>query len=53
MFGQTLEVLDGGGQQELIAGTREAAQSEANHRENVLGLAERYREPVRCPGDRH
>ncbi len=37
---EPFEVLDGGGQQELVAGASEAAQSQADHRENMLGLAE-------------
>ena len=39
MCGQPFQVLDGGGQEELILGAGQAPQSESNHRENRLGLA--------------
>ena len=39
MIGESFEVLNGGGQQELVSSAGEASQSEANHREDVLGLA--------------
>ena len=38
MLGQSFEVLDGSGEDELIAGAGEAPQSEPDHRENVLSL---------------
>ncbi len=34
-----LPVLDGGGQEELIASASEAPQPEPDHREDLLGLA--------------
>ena len=37
--GEPFEVLNGGGQEKLIAGAGEAPQSEPDHRENGLGLA--------------
>ena len=40
MLCQSFEVLDGSGEEELIAGTGEAPQSEPDHREDVFGLAE-------------
>ncbi len=39
VVGKPFEVLDGGDQQELIAGASEAPQSEPDHREDLLGLA--------------
>ncbi len=39
VIGESFEVLNGGGQQELVSGSGEAPQSEANHREDMLGLA--------------
>jgi hypothetical protein len=36
---QAFEILDGGGEQELVPGAAEAAQSEAHQREHMLGLA--------------
>ena len=42
VIGEPLEVLDGGGQQELVPGAGEAPQSEANHREDMLGLAKEH-----------
>ena len=38
MLGQSFEVLDGSGEDELIAGAGEAPQSEPDHREIVLSL---------------
>ena len=38
--GEPFQVLDGGGQQKLVAGASEAPQTEPDHRENILGLAE-------------
>ncbi len=38
MIGEPFEVLDGGGQEELISGAGQAPQSEPYHRENTLGL---------------
>ncbi len=46
MLGQSFEVLDGSGEEELIAGTGEAPQSEPDHREDVLGLAEQPFDPL-------
>ena len=40
MLCQSFEVLDGSGEEELIAGTGEAPQSEPDHREDVFSLAE-------------
>ena len=39
MLGKPFQVLDGGGQEELVPGAGEAPQSEPDHRENMLGLA--------------
>ena len=39
MIGEPFEVLDGGGQEELIPGPGQAPQPEPDHRENALGLA--------------
>jgi hypothetical protein len=36
---QAFEVLDGGGEQELVPGAAEAAESEAHQREIMLGIA--------------
>ncbi len=38
-MGEAFQGLDGGGQQELVAGAGEAPQSEPDHREDMLGLA--------------
>ncbi len=46
MLGQSFEVLDGCGHEELVAGAGEAPQSEPYHRENVLGLAEQPFDPL-------
>ena len=40
VIGEPFEVLDDGGQQELVPGAAETAQSQAGHREDYLGLAE-------------
>ena len=40
VIGEAFQVLDGGGQQELVAGAGQAPQSEPDHREDMLGLAE-------------
>ena len=44
--GEPLEVLDGSGHEELVAGAGEAPQSEPDHREDVLGLAEQPFDPL-------
>jgi hypothetical protein len=36
---QPFEILDGGGEQKLVSGAAEAAQSEAHQREIMLGIA--------------
>ncbi len=38
MIGEPFQVLDGGGQEELISGAGQAPQSEPYHREDLLGL---------------
>ena len=38
MIGQPFEILDDGGQHELVFCAGEAAQSQARHGENILGL---------------
>ena len=45
MLGEPLEVLDGSGEEEFLAGAGEAPQSEPDHRENVLSLAEEGFDP--------
>ncbi len=45
MLGEPLEVLDGSGEEEYLAGAGEAPQSEPDHRENVLSLAEEGFDP--------
>jgi len=39
VIGEPFEVLDGGGQQELVPGAGQTPQSECHHRENALGFA--------------
>ncbi len=39
VIGQPFEVLDGGGQQELVPGAGQAPQPEPDHREDLLGFA--------------
>ncbi len=39
MIGEPFQVLDGGGQQELVLGAGETSQSEPDHRVDMLGLA--------------
>ena len=38
VIGESFEVLDGGGQQELVPGAGQAPQSEPYHREDLFGL---------------
>ena len=45
---QAFEVLDGGGEQELVPGAAEAAQSEAHQRVNMLGLAKQGFDLLPC-----
>jgi hypothetical protein len=45
---QAFEVLDGGGEQELVPGAAEAAQSEAHQREIMLGLAKQGFDLLPC-----
>ncbi len=40
VVGEAFQVLDGGGQQELVVSATQAPQSEPDHREDMLGLAE-------------
>jgi hypothetical protein len=45
---QAFEILDGGGEQELVPGAAEAAQSEAHQRVDMLGLAKQGFDPLPC-----
>ncbi len=46
MLDQSFSVLDGSGHEEFFAGARETPQSEPDHREKVLSLAEEPFDPL-------